>query len=90
MIRLSIHGPLKSAKRAAARHGVKLKGCKTHRTQTGSHVYCDAPCGQNRQVVAWMTEKAHAKRGRGFPPGTLTYHTQLCGLGGASKKRGRR
>jgi hypothetical protein len=90
-LRLHIHGPAKSAKRAAARHGIPLENC---RLGSMGSVICDAPCkhGVTNRVVRWHGERAHAKRGRGFPPGTLTFYSGSCprGLGRARRRRRRR
>lgn len=87
MIRVHIKGSKTNAGRAAARHNLSLRNCKT---DDRGGVYCDVPCGRSRQVVEWMTEKAAIRKGRGYPPGTLLYHTALCGALSGSRTRRRR
>lgn len=91
-ISLIVKGPVKSAKRAAARHGVTVSSCRATSGRFAD-VQCYAPCkpSTNRNVVGWYTERGRSKAGRGFPPGTLLYHGEMCAPGrerGASMLRG--
>ena len=87
---LHIHGSSKSAKREAARRGIPLFNCHTGQRDD---VSCHAPCkpGVTNRIVEWYGERAHAKAGRGFPPGTLLYYSGACprGLGRARRRRRR-
>lgn len=89
-LNLHIHGPVKSAKREAGRRGIPVTRCATI---SSGGVVCHAPCrpGVTNRVVSWYGERAHAKKGRGYPPGTLTYYSGSCprGLGRARRHRRR-
>lgn len=90
-VTLVIKGPVKSAKRAAARHGVPVKKCR--RGSTGTDVICEAPCKAELKAGRWFGEKATKRAGRGFSPGTLLFMQGRCPngkLGGAKKRRRRR
>lgn len=80
-ISLIVKGPVKSAKRAGARHGVHLESCRV--VGTGAKfgdVQCYAACKPktNHGVAQWYGSRDHSKEGRGFPPGTLLYHGAFC------------
>ena len=90
---LVIKGPLKSAKRAAHRHGITVRACKiaSRSPTTGSEtIVCDAVCtpSTNRAVAFWYGEREYLKERRGYPPGTLTFHGAFCA--GTRGLRGRR
>jgi hypothetical protein len=92
-ISLIVKGPIKSAKRAAARHGVSLASCRVVGSGKFGDVQCYAACKPktNHGVVQWFGSRSRSKADRGFPPGTLLYHGAFCstgkGLGRARKKR---
>ena len=92
-VSLVIKGPLKSAKRAAQRHNIRVESCRIVGSKFGD-VQCYAPCSasMNHKVVEWFTERPHIKAGRGHPPGTLLYHGSLCKVdfGRRSRKRRKR
>jgi hypothetical protein len=92
-ISLIAKGPLKSVRRAAQRHGIHLESCRVVSSKFGD-LQCYAPCSMkvNHKVVEWYTARAHAKTGRGYPPGTLLYHGAFCetkNLGKRARKRHR-
>ncbi len=78
-VSLIVKGPIKSAKRAANRHGVALESCRVVGGKFGD-VQCYARCHPktNDGVVEWYTVRSRAKTGRGHPPGTLLYHGAFC------------
>jgi hypothetical protein len=96
---LIVKGPVKSAKRAAARHGVSMESCRVVGTgKKFGDVQCYARCHPktNHNVAQWYGSRDHSKEGRGFPPGTLLYHGAFCEkyrpgktLSGAKRKRRR-
>jgi hypothetical protein len=97
-IRLIAKGPIKSVKRAAARHGVPVK-CRNYGGQINppyrgqrNEVACDAPCTSSTKVHHWYGERSSTKRGRGHTPGTLLYFTaqQCTTFGGAGRRRRKR
>lgn len=94
MIKLHIKGPVKTAKRAAARHGIPATKCRVLPSSLGGlkNVLCEAPCSAGTNVRRWYGEHARVKAGRGLPPGTLTFFHEACGsgLGGARRKKRRR
>ncbi len=75
VIRLSIKGPLKSAKRAASRNRVSVRNC--HKLKSG-RVVCDVPCRQEVAVARWFGKKGTIRPGRGYPPGTLVFYSSTC------------
>ena len=79
-ISLIVKGPIKSARRAAARHGLPLESCRKVGTGKFGDVQCYAACrpNTNRQVVQWFSDRGETKAGRGFTPGTLLYHGAFC------------
>jgi len=91
---LIVKGPIKSVKRAAARHGVTMESCRVVGTNKFGDVQCYARCHPktNHGVVQWYTTRARSKPGRGYPPGTLLYHGAFCpkDLSGLGRKRRRR
>ena len=99
-ISLIVKGPIKSAKRAGARHGVHLETCRVVGTGkwdkhvpaslVAGDVQCYAACKPttNAGVAQWYGSRARTKAGRGHPPGTLLYHGSFCAKG-LSGKRGR-
>lgn len=100
-ISLIVKGPLKSARRAAQRHGVTVESCRVVGSgaalpKLAGDVQCYAKCSvsMNRKVVDWFSDRARTKAGRGHPPGTLLYHGSLCeedfGRRKKSRKRRRR
>jgi hypothetical protein len=93
-ISLIVKGPVKSAKRAGARHGVHMESCRVVGTGKFGDVQCYASCHPktNHGVVEWMHARARSKQGRGFPPGTLLYHGAMCAKdlsGSRARKRKR-
>lgn len=90
-ISLIVKGPVKSARRAAARHGVSMESCRVVGTGKFGDVQCYASCHPktNDGVAQWFGSRARTKAGRGFPPGTLLYHGAFCGKD-LSGPRGRR
>lgn len=90
-IALIVKGPIKSAKRAAARHGVSMESCRIVGSGKFGDVQCYARCRPktNHGIAEWMHDRARAKTGRGFPPGTLLYHGTFCSkdLSGLGRKR---
>lgn len=94
-MQLVIKGPMKSAKRAAHRRGINLRSCKIGMAHpTSPTIICDAACtpSTNRAVVNWYSERPHLKKGRGYPPGTLTFHGAFCsgGLRGSRRRQRRK
>lgn len=89
-ISLIVKGPLKSARRAAQRHGLSTASCHA----VSGDVQCYAPCSTSaeRKVAEWYTERSRVKAGRGHPPGTLLYYSGSCSTGGLGrrKRHGRR
>jgi hypothetical protein len=85
---------VKSARRAAQRHGINLSSCRDVGSRAGEgEAQCYAPCtpSTNKKIVEWFTERARTKAGRGHPPGTLLYHGSFCEAEfGRSKSRKRR
>jgi hypothetical protein len=81
-ISLVIKGPLKSAKRAAARRGITVKHCRVE----GTHVGCLTSCSAASKVHAWLDEwkPTHYKRDRGAAPGALI----AAGAGQGCKVKG--
>lgn len=79
-IALVIKGPVKSAKRAAARQGISTESCRAVGSGKFGDVQCYAPCtpSTNKKVVEWFSDRPRTKAGRGFPPGTLLYHGEFC------------
>lgn len=75
-VSLIIKGPTKSAKRAAARHGINVSSCRA----VGRDVQCYAPCSMKveSKVTGWYHERSRVKAGRGHPPGTLLYYSGSC------------
>jgi hypothetical protein len=92
-ISLIVKGPIKSAKRAGARHGVHMESCRIVGAGKFGDVQCYASCHPktNHGIIEWMHDRARAKQGRGFPPGTLLYGA-MCSkdLSGVSRPRKRR
>jgi hypothetical protein len=90
-VSLIVKGPLKSAKRAAQRHGVALESCRAVGSRFGD-LQCYAKCttSANRNIVDWFSDRARAKAGRGHPPGTLLYHGSLCETDFGRKKTRKR
>jgi len=98
-ISLIVKGPLKSARRAAQRHGVSPSSCRTVGSaaalpKLAADIQCYAPCtsSTNRKIVDWFSDRARAKPGRGHPPGTLLYHGAMCAtdFGRRSKRKRKR
>jgi hypothetical protein len=104
-ISLIVKGPIKSAKRAGARHGVHMESCRVVSTGNAEYdlarrylkfgdVQCYAPCKPktNDGVAQWYGSNARSKEGRGFPPGTLLYHGAMCSkdLSGAKPRKRRK
>lgn len=88
---LSVKGPVKSAQRAASRHGLNAQ-CREGNRKFGT-VQCKASCVAYGKVVRWYGDREKSKKGRGFPPGALLYYTSDgCGTGlsGAKRKKRRR
>lgn len=91
-ISLIAKGPIKNVRRAASRHGIATQSCRVVGTGKFGDVQCYASCSpsMNRKIVDWFSEKAGAKNGRGFPPGTLLYHGAMCAASGLGRRRTRR
>lgn len=94
-ISLIVKGPVKSAKRAATRHGVTMESCRIVGSGKFGDVQCYAKCHPktNHGVAQWYGSRSRSKAGRGYPPGTLLYHGAFCstkGLSGLGRKRKRR
>lgn len=91
-VHVVIKGPAKSAKRAAARHGVPITKCKL--LKRWDEVTCEAPCSAQSAVMRWYGDQPGVvTRGRrGFAPGTMLYFNTKCGtsLGGARRRRRKR
>lgn len=91
MITVAVKGPRKSAKRAAARHGVSITKCMP---VSGRQVVCQAPCSARLRLIAWLSAHGHMKKGRGSTPGTLLHYNANCGYGddlrGPRRRRRRR
>ena len=84
---LIIKGPVKSAKRAAQRHGISTVSCRS----VSGDVQCYAPCSSSamHKTAAWYSERGRSKAGRGYPPGTLLYYSGSCPTGLGKRKRRR-
>ena len=96
-VSLIVKGPLKSARRAAQRHGVTVEACRVVGSgaalpKLAGDVQCYAKCtpSMNRKVVDWFSDRARTKAGRGHPPGTLLYHGNLCETNFGRKRSKRR
>lgn len=93
-ISLIVKGPIKSARRAAQRHGLNARDCVDMSAASGrpsqrGDIQCYVPCtaSANRKVVDWFSERNRTKPGRGYPAGTLLYHGSLCTTDLGRKKR---
>ena len=84
-LNLHIHGPMKSAKRAASRYGIPVHHCSTDKR---GNVLCHAPCkpGVTNRVVSWYGERSRTKAGRGYPPGTLTFYSGRVRVAWAARR----
>jgi hypothetical protein len=93
-IALIVKGPIKSARRAGARHGVHMESCRVVGSGKFGDIQCYASCHPktNHGVAEWYGARTHSKAGRGFSPGTLLYHGAFCAkdLSGPRSMRKRR
>jgi len=98
-VSLIVKGPMKSARRAAQRHGLSTRECVDVAMASGKpsqrgDIQCYVPCSSstNRKVVDWYTERNQTRQNRGYPAGTLLYHGSLCptNLGRSRKRKSRR
>ena len=95
-IRLIVKGPLKTAKRAAARHGVPVR-CHTEESRRRvKDTVCDAPCNSYSKLVDWYAETPSGRKLklRAFakhPDGSLLFfNPKDCAMLGGSRRRRRR
>lgn len=86
-------GPIKAAKRAAARAGFQVSKCRII-SKNFDDVRCDAPCTALTKVQRAFGSRASIKAGRGAAPGTvLLFNPGTCErseLRGASRRRRKR
>jgi hypothetical protein len=88
-ISLIVKGPIKSAKRAGARHGVHLESCATTGSGKSGDVQCYAPChpGTDTAVNKWfIADHSLSSRGKRAKPGALLYHGRFCGTDSVSSR----
>lgn len=85
---LIVKGPVRNARRAAHRHGVVVKDCRSVSGDVQCYVKCSA-AAQNA-TGRWYAERNRSKAGRGFPPGTLLYYSGSCAANlGRRRKAGK-
>jgi hypothetical protein len=82
-VKLFIKGPLKSAKREAARRGIGVRNCRVNsRTETVCETSDASP--NKVRVMQWFSRTDVNVPGRGYAPGALLF------FNGARRRRRRR
>lgn len=85
MTRLFIKGPLKSAKREAARRGIAVRNCRVNERRETVCETSDASSNKVR-IMQWFARTDVNVPGRGYAPGALLFFNGA----GARRRRRRR